>query len=90
MIKKFMYSTEAAANLCRITQTDERLKHADITTEDKANEKHYEIGKKVRQTMIDISGIVPEKLPTPEKSVKEIEQQNKKQLKSDSKSNKFK
>lgn len=41
-----MYSTEAAANLFRITQTDERLKHADITTEDKANEKHYEIGKK--------------------------------------------
>lgn len=80
-ILDFMYSTEAAANLFRITQTDERLKHADITTEDKANEKHYEIGKKVRQTMIDISGIAPEELPTPEKSVKEIERQNKKQLK---------
>ena len=84
-----MYSTEAAANLFRIIQTDERLKIGDITNEDKANEKHYEIGKKVRQTMIDISGIAPEKLPTPEKSIKEIEQKKKKQLESNSKNNKL-
>lgn len=89
-ILDFMYSTEAAANLFRITQTDERLKRGDITTEEKANTKHYEIGAKVRQTMIDISGIAPEKLPTPEKSVKEIEQQKKKQLKLDSKTKKLK
>lgn len=88
-ILDYMYSTEAAANLFRITQTDERLKIGDITNEDKANEKHYEIGKKVRQTMIDISGIAPEKLPTPEKSIKEIEQKKKKQLESNSKNNKL-
>lgn len=88
-ILDYMFSTESAANLFRITQTDERLKQGDINTENDANHKHYEIGKKVRDTMIEISGIAPEELPTPEKSVKLIEKEKKKQLKLETKNKKI-
>lgn len=73
-----MGSTELAANFFRITQTEERLKKGDIYGQKKANDTHYKIGKKVRETMEEISGVLPEELPTPEKSIKEIEKQNKK------------
>ena len=76
-ILDFMGSTELAANFFRITQTEERLKKGDIQGEDKANKTHYNIGKKVRETMEEISGVLPEKLPTPEKSVKELEKEKK-------------
>lgn len=87
-ILDYMGSTELAANLFRITQTDERLKQGDINTEKEANQKHYDIGKKVRETMIEISNTKPEELPTPEKSVKEIEKENRKVLKDISKNKK--
>ena len=77
-ILDFMGSTELAANFFRITQTEERLKKGDITTQSAADLTHFEIGKKVRATMKEISGTVPEKLPTPEKSIKEIEKEKKK------------
>lgn len=73
-----MGSTELAANFFRITQTEERLKKGDIQGEDKANNTHYNIGKKVRETMKEISGVLPEELPTPEKSIKQIEREQKK------------
>lgn len=73
-----MGSTELAANFFRITQTEERLKKGDIQGQDKASDTHYKIGKKVRETMEEISGIVPEELPTPEKSMKVIEKEQKK------------
>lgn len=76
-ILDFMGSTELAANFFRITQTEERLKKGDVKGEDKANKTHYNIGKKVRETMEEISGILPEELPTPEKSVKELEKEKK-------------
>lgn len=76
-ILDFMGSTELAANFFRITQTEERLKKGDIKGEDKANKTHYNIGKKVRETMEEISGVLPEELPTPEKSVKELEKEKK-------------
>ena len=83
-----MGSTELAANYFRITQTEERLKKGDIQGENNANNTHFNIGKKVRETMIEISGTKPEELPTPEKSIKEIQKEkrlldkeNKKKLK---------
>lgn len=76
-ILDYMGSTELAANFFRITQTEERLKKGDIQGEDKANKTHYNIGKKVRETMEEISGVLPEELPTPEKSVKELEKEKK-------------
>lgn len=74
-ILDYMGSTELAANFFRITQTDERLKRGDVTTEEGACDEHFKIGRKVRNTMEEISGILPEDLPTPEKSVKEIEKE---------------
>lgn len=83
-----MGSTELAANYFRITQTEERLKKGDIQGENNANNTHFNIGKKVRETMIEISGTKPEELPTPERSIKEIQKEkrlldkeNKKKLK---------
>ncbi len=76
-----MGSTELVANLFRITQTDERLKKGDITDKNIANKTHYTIGKKIRETMEEISGILPENLPTPEKSIKQLEKEKVKQEK---------
>lgn len=68
-----MGSTELAANLFRATQTDEKLRREKIVGKDKANHVHYDVGKKVRQTIKDLGGTMPEDLPTPEKSIKTIE-----------------
>jgi len=72
-ILDWMGSTELAANLFRITQTEDVLDNKNIKGETKACETHYKVGKAVRNTIKEIGGTMPEELPTPEKSVKEIE-----------------
>lgn len=72
-----MGSTELAANLFRATQTDEKLRREKIRGKEKANQIHYEVGAKVRQTIKELGGTMPEDLPTPEKSIKEIEKEQK-------------
>ena len=76
-----MGSTELAANLFRATQTDEKLRRENIQGKEKANQTHYEVGRKVRQTIAELGGTMPEDLPTPEKSIKQIESEQKKRLK---------
>ena len=76
-----MGSTELAANLFRATQTDEKLRRENIRGKEKANQTHYEVGKKVRQTIAELGGTMPEDLPTPEKSIRQIESEQKKRLK---------
>ena len=76
-----MGSEELAANLFRITQTESRLKKDKVDTEKKANKTHYEVGKKVRKAIADIGGTMPEELPTPKKSLKEIEKENNRNIK---------
>ena len=76
-----MGSTELAANLFRATQTDEKLRRENIRGKEKANQTHYEVGRKVRQTIAELGGTMPEDLPTPEKSIKQIESEQKKCLK---------
>jgi DNA-damage-inducible protein D len=76
-----MGSTELAANLFRATQTEEKLRRENIKGKTKANKTHFEVGQKVRQTIKEIGGTMPENLPTPEKSIKTIES-NIKKLKS--------
>ena len=77
-----MGSTELAANLFRATQTDEKLRRENIQGKEKAYETHYEVGKTVRKTIQELGGTMPEDLPTPEKSVKQLEsEQKKKKLK---------
>lgn len=71
-----MGSTELAANLFRATQTEEKLRRENIKGKAAANKTHYEVGKKVRQTIKELGGEMPENLPT-EKSIKQIEKENK-------------
>lgn len=59
-----MGSTELAANLFRATQTEEKLRREKIQGKEKANKTHFEVGKKVRQTIKELGGTMPEKLPT--------------------------
>ncbi len=73
-----MGSTELAANLFRATQTEEKLKREQIKGKDKAGNVHYEVGAKVRQTIKDLGGVMPEDLPTPDKSIKQLEKEVKK------------
>ena len=72
-----MGSTELAANLFRATQTDEKLRRENIQGKNEANKTHYVVGKKVRQTIAELGGTMPEDLPTPEKSIKQIEKEHK-------------
>ena len=73
-----MGSTELAANLFRATQTDEKLRRENIRGKEEANRTHYEVGKKVRQTIKELGGTMPEDLPTPDKSIQQIEREKKK------------
>ena len=73
-----MGSDELIANLFRISQTEQKLKNENIKLESKANETHYEVGKEIRKTIKKLGGTMPEDLPTPDKSLKELEKENKK------------
>ena len=75
-----MGSEELIANLFRISQTEQKLKREKIRTEKDANNTHFEVGAKIRKTIEELGGTMPEELPTPEKSLKEIEKENKKRL----------
>lgn len=75
-----MGSTELAANLFRATQTDEKLRNENIVGKEAANRTHYEVGKKVRETIKDLGGTMPENLPTPNKSIKQIEREQKNKI----------
>ena len=68
-----MGSEELADNLFRIVQTDSKLKKDKVDNEYTANSVHFEIGKKVRQAIKDMDGTMPEDLPTPDKSINELE-----------------
>lgn len=70
-----MGSTELAANLFRATQTEEKLVRENIKGKQKANQTHYEVGKKVRKTIEELGGTMPEELPTAE-SIKKLEEPN--------------
>jgi len=70
-----MGSEELAANLFRITQTESKLKRDNISSKKGANETHYNIGKNIREVIAKNGGTMPEKLPTPKKSLKELEKE---------------
>lgn len=80
-ILDYMGSTELAANLFRITQTDEVLKNKKVDNEQEACNTHHDVGQAVRQTIKRIGGTMPEDLPTPDKSAKLLEKENNKRLK---------
>lgn len=74
-----MGSTELAANLFRATQTEEKLRRENVKGKYKANQTHYEVGKKVRETIKELGGTMPEDLPTVD-SIKKIEREERKRL----------
>ncbi|MBP5790459.1 MAG: DNA damage-inducible protein D [Neisseriaceae bacterium] len=76
-----MGSTELAANLFRATQTDEKLRRENIQGKQAAYDTHYAVGRTVRETILQLGGTMPENLPTPDKSIQEIEMDEKKKLK---------
>mgnify|MGYP004575324143 FL=1 len=75
-----MSSEELAANLFRITQTESKLRRDNIQGENNANNTHYSIGKNIREVIAKIGGTMPEELPTPQKSLKELEKENIKRI----------
>lgn len=75
-----MGSTELAANLFRATQTEEKLKRDGVQGKAQANKLHHAVGTKVRQTIKDLGGTLPEHLPTPGKSIQQIEREQTKKL----------
>lgn len=79
-ILDFMGSTELAANLFRTTQAEEKLKRDNVLNKVHANQTHFDVGRKVRETIHELGGTMPEDLPSPEKSIKQLEAIEKKKL----------
>lgn len=78
-----MGSTELAANLFRATQTEEKLRRDGVKGKQQANQTHFAVGQKVRETIEELGGTMPEDLPTPERSIKQIESAQGKLIKKD-------
>ena len=72
-----MNEDELVANLFRINQTKQKLLKDNVQGEKEAKVVHYEVGKKVRKAIADIGGTMPEEMPTPKKSLKELEKEQK-------------
>lgn len=79
-----MGSTELAANLFRATQAEEKLKRDGARTKAQANDIHHAVGRKVRATIADLGGVMPEHLPTPETSIGQLQRAKTKALKDQS------
>jgi len=75
-----MGSTELAANLFRATQAEEKLRRDEVKGKNNANRTHYEVGEKVRKTIEDLDGTMPEDLPTPDESIKQLERRQQKKI----------
>ena len=72
-----MNEDELVANLFRINQTKQKLLKDNVQGEKEAKDVHYEVGQKVRKAIADIGGMMPEEMPTPKKSLKELEREKK-------------
>ena len=77
-----MGSTELAANLFRATQTEEKMRREKVRSKSQANQIHHQVGSKVRQTIRELGGTMPENLPVAE-SIKKVESREKKRLKAE-------
>jgi DNA-damage-inducible protein D len=80
-ILDFMGSEELIANLFRISQTESKLKREAIQGIDAANDAHYVVGREVRTAIQRVGGVMPEDLPTPEKSISQVEREQLNKLK---------
>lgn len=76
-----MVSEELAANMFRATQADAKLRRDQVSTKGQANVTHYRVGQEVREAIIRLGGTMPEDLPTPEKSIQELQHEEQQRLK---------
>ena len=88
-ILDYMGSTELIANLFRISQTEEKLRKDHIQGAENATETHYKVGREVRKAIEKIGGTMPEDLPTPEKSIQQIEKEQMERLRKKAKAGKL-
>jgi len=80
-ILDYMGSTELIANLFRISQTEEKLRRDHVQGAEQATSTHYKVGREVRKAIEKIGGTMPEDLPTPEKSIQQVEKEQMERLK---------
>lgn len=80
-ILDYMGSEELAANLFRATQTEAKLTRDHVQGKENANQVHFDVGREVRQTIAKLGGTMPENLPTPQKSIQQLERKQRKRLK---------
>lgn len=85
----YMGSTELIANLFRISQTEEKLRKDEVDNAKTATSVHYSVGREVRTAIEKIGGTMPEDLPTPEKSIQQIEKEQMARLKAKAKKGKL-
>ena len=79
-ILDFMGSDELAANIFRASQAKQKLEREQVKGKEKANRVHHEVGKKVRQTIQELGGTLPEDLPTPTESIQQLQRKEQKRL----------
>ena len=80
-ILDYMGSDELIANAFRASQTKQKLERDQVRSKEQANSTHYQVGRKVRQTIEELGGTMPEDLPTPDESIQELERKERKRLK---------
>ncbi len=83
MILDHMVSEELGANIFRATQADAKLRRDQVSTKGQANVTHYRVGQEVREAIIRLGGTMPEDLPTPEKSIQELQREEQRRVKPD-------
>lgn len=79
-ILDYMGSEELASNIFRAAQTDAKLRRDQVQDKGQANVTHYQVGREVREAIRRIGGTMPEDLPTPEKSIQELQREQQKQI----------
>ena len=79
-ILDYMGSEELASNIFRAAQTDAKLRREEIQGKEQANQTHYEVGSEVRKAIKRLGGTMPEDLPTPEKSIQQLQHDEQKRI----------
>jgi DNA-damage-inducible protein D len=86
-ILDYMGSEELIANLFRISQAESKLRRENVQGTTEANQAHYVVGREVRAAIERVGGTMPEDLPTPDKSISQIEKEQRAALKDSAKKN---
>ena len=79
-ILDYMDSDELAANIFRASLTKQKLEREDIQNKDEANHAHHQMGQAVRKTIVETGATLPEDLPTPTKSIKQVQRDEQKRI----------